>query len=128
MRSCQSHNSLPRPGVQDRRHVLLHPLPSRSVHPLFPTLPHESKQNNRKHTFGRFTFGIITSLSALGASFLGLLGSPCGWYWYWASPPVFQGSVPSALPILFSEDEEVGFEEKCQPARPKAPDMIARRI
>lgn len=31
-------------------------------------------------TFGKFTFGIITSFNALGASFFPLLGSPPGWY------------------------------------------------
>jgi hypothetical protein len=87
---------------------------------LLPLLPN-------KLTLGRLTLGMITSLRALGASLRGLLVSPCGWYWYAASRPVFQGSVPSALPILFSLLEEVGLELKCQPARPKAPDMIARR-
>jgi hypothetical protein len=85
-----------------------------------PLLPNEL-------TLGRLTLGMITSLRALGASLRGLLVSPCGWYWYAASRPVFQGSVLSALPILFSLLEEVGLELKCQPARPKAPDMIARR-
>lgn len=79
-------------------------------------------------TFGKFTLGMITSFNALGASLLPLLGSPPGWYWYLALPPVFQGSESSALLMMFSEDEEVGLREKCQPARPKAPDMIVRRI
>jgi len=51
---------------------------------------------------------MITSLSADGASFLGWLVSPPGWYWYFALPPVFQGSEPATLATGFSDEDEVG--------------------
>lgn len=79
-------------------------------------------------TFGRLTLGMITSFNALGAFLLPLLESPPGWYWYAACSPVFHGSEPCTLATGFSEDEDVGLRLKCQPARPKAPDMMARRI
>ena len=61
------------------------------------------------YTFGRFTFGITTVLSADGASFRGALGSPPGWYWYFPRPPPsFQGSLLGALATGASEEEEVG--------------------
>lgn len=71
---------------------------------------------------------MMTSLRAEGASLRGLLLSPPGWYWYLASEPVFHGSEPGALETGFSDEDEVGLRLKCQPARPKAPDMIVRRI
>ncbi|KAI7508531.1 hypothetical protein KC364_g65 [Hortaea werneckii] len=76
----------------------------------------------------RFTFGIMTSFRALGASLRPRLASPCGWYWYLASLPVFQGSESGAWATRFSDEDEVGLRLKCQPARVKAPVMIARRI
>jgi hypothetical protein len=79
-------------------------------------------------TLGRLTLGTMTSLRAEGASLRGLLVSPPGWYWYLASPPVFQGSESTAMATGFSDEEEVGLREKCQPARPKAPDMMVSRI
>lgn len=71
---------------------------------------------------------MMTSFKALGASLFALVVSPPGWYWYLAFPPVFQGSESGALLTAFSDEEEVGLREKCQPARPNAPDMIVRRI
>ena len=79
-------------------------------------------------TLGRLTLGTITSLRAEGASLRGLMVSPPGWYWYLASPPVFQGSESAAMATGFSDEEEVGLREKCHPARPKAPDMMVSRI
>jgi len=96
--------------------------------PLSSASPLPSQKIDVRLTLGKFTPGMITSFSALGASFFPLLLSPPGWYWYLASLPVFQGSEPGAMETLFSEEEEVGLREKCQPARPKAPDIIARRV
>lgn len=79
-------------------------------------------------TLGRLTLGTMTSFKAEGASLRALEVSPPGWYWYLASPPVFQGSESGAMLTGFSDEEEVGLREKCQPARPKAPDMMVRRI
>jgi hypothetical protein len=70
----------------------------------------------------------MTSFKAEGASLRAFEVSPPGWYWYWAWLPVFQGSESGALLTGFSEEAEVGLREKCQPAMPKAPDMMARRI
>jgi hypothetical protein len=41
---------------------------------------------------------------------------------------VFHGSEPGTCATGFSEEEEVGLREKCQPARAKAPVMMVRRI
>lgn len=59
------------------------------------------------HTLGRVTLGITTTLRAEGASFFTLV-SPPGWYWYGLEPPVFQGSLCSALETVRSEEALVG--------------------
>lgn len=60
-------------------------------------------------TFGRVTFGMMTTFNAEGASFLGALGSPPGWYWYFPEPPPsFQGSLSAACATVRSEEELVG--------------------
>lgn len=47
--------------------------------------------------------------NAEGASFLGALGSPPGWYWYLPSPPAdSHGLLFSAWLTLRSEEELVG--------------------
>jgi hypothetical protein len=64
------------------------------------------------HTLGSVTFGITTTLSAEGASFLTLV-SPPGWYWYGPEPPSsFQGSLPCALATLRSDEALVGERAK----------------
>lgn len=51
----------------------------------------------------------MTTFSAEGASFLGALVSPPGWYWYLPSPPPsFQGSLSSALETVRSDEALVG--------------------
>lgn len=102
----------------------------------------------RQLTLGRVTLGMTTTLSAEGASFLTLV-SPPGWYWYGPTPPsCFQGSLPAALATARSEEALVGERacncqhvktgargridvsgniQKCHPARPKTPLMIANR-
>ncbi|KAI6951505.1 hypothetical protein KC348_g49 [Hortaea werneckii] len=55
---------------------------------------------------------MITSFRALGASLRPRLASPCGWYWYLASLPVFQGSESGAWATRFSDEDEVGLRLK----------------
>ena len=62
-----------------------------------------------QHTFGRFTFGMITSFKADGASFGVALGSPPGWYLYLPEVSDFQGSESIAFATGDSEVEEVGL-------------------
>lgn len=71
---------------------------------------------------------MMTSFRALGADFLPLVLSPPGWYSYGPSLPVFHGSDPAIFDTECSEVDEVGCLLKYQPARPKAPDMMAKRI
>ena len=80
------------------------------------------------HTFGRFTFGMMTSFNALGASFFARDVSPPGWYWYLPDEPVFHGSLSGTVEMACSEVEEVGLREKCQPTNAKAPVMMVSRI
>ena len=61
-------------------------------------------------TFGKVTFGMMTTFNAEGASFLGALGSPPGWYWYFPEPPSsFHGSLSFAFATARSEEALVGF-------------------
>lgn len=64
---------------------------------------------------GSVTFGMTTTFSAEGASFL-MLVSPPGWYWYGPEPPsCFQGSLSVALATVRSEEALVGERaEKCE--------------
>jgi hypothetical protein len=102
-------------------------------------------------TFGSVTLGMITTLSADGASFLGALVSPPGWYWYLPSPPSScQGLLLGAWATDRSEEALVGERaakvsdvrgqgarprcvdawellQKCHPATPKMPLMMTRR-
>jgi hypothetical protein len=60
-------------------------------------------------TFGKVTFGMMTVFNAEGASFLGALGSPPGWYWYLPSPPPdSHGLLFAAWLTLRSEEALVG--------------------
>ncbi|KAI7421962.1 hypothetical protein KC332_g44 [Hortaea werneckii] len=92
------------------------PLP---LQPISPFLLFEimADSSNLLHRAAHFTFGMITSFRALGASLRPRLASPCGWYWYLASLPVFQGSESGAWATRFSDEDEVGLRLKCQPAR-----------
>jgi hypothetical protein len=125
---------LRKPHRKNRLVALLAPLVVLLVQLLFqtsatPSLPKQRNVIDAVYlTFGRLTFGIITSFKAEGASLRPRLGSPWGWYWYLAVPPVFQGSESPAWATLFSLLAEVGLRLKCQPARAKAPDMMAKRI
>lgn len=102
-------------------------------------------------TLGRVTLGMTTTFNADGASFLGALVSPPGWYWYLPSPPPSsQGLLLGAWETDRSEEALVGDRaadvsdvrhqvprprdawargllQKCHPATPKMPLMMARR-
>lgn len=102
-------------------------------------------------TLGKVTLGMMTVFNAEGASFL-TRSSPPGWYWYLPSPPPSsQGLLLAAWATLRSEEAEVGDRaatvsiapnqsvqprgmvaarellQKCHPATPKIPLMMARR-
>ena len=65
---------------------------------------------DKGRTLGKVTLGMMTTFNAEGASFLGALRSPPGWYWYLPSPPPsFQGSLFSACAIVRCEEALVGF-------------------
>lgn len=52
---------------------------------------------------------MMTEFNAEGASFLGALGSPPGWYWYLPSPPPSsQGLLLAASATVRSEEALVG--------------------
>jgi hypothetical protein len=69
-----------------------------------------------ERTLGKVTLGMMTTFNAEGASFLGALRSPPGWYWYLPSPPPsFQGSLSSACAMVRCDEELVGFRAaECQ--------------
>lgn len=101
-------------------------------------------------TLGRVTLGMMTTLRADGASFFGALGSPPGWYWYLPEPPPSShGLLLAASATRRSEEALVGDRaavvsnagiytpgqarrrrgrlQKCHPATPKMPLMMASR-
>ena len=61
------------------------------------------------YTFGRLTFGMMTSFMAEGASLGVALVSPPGKYWYLPEVLLFHGSESMALATGASEVDDVGL-------------------